>query len=371
MEVLEFMNTHDNWEELLTQPPYNIIVKRDEEYILLKYNQLSSDFSIPIVRECRGSIFYKNENGKYECVARAFDKFGNYGESYVPKIDWHSAVVEEKVDGSLMKVWHHNNKWHISTNGTINAHTAEVDDTGWTFGRLFDIALGNELTSYFFTKLDKNMTYMFELVSPRSRCTIFYPETKLYYLGQRDMHTMEEYKDYNSTVMSSAGVLFPKVYPLTTIEECLEYVQNMTKDEEGFVIRDKYFNRIKLKSPQYLMAFHMNNNGAITVKRIITMMKNNMIDDFMAYCPEYNDMVNEVLNDIKEVARSLESIWGMCAWAAKCDKKTFACAIRNFPYNAFLFEKYNHPELTGVDYIMSRPIKQIKSMIERSKQNEH
>ena len=62
MEVLDFMNTHDNWETILTQPPYCITVKRDGDYILLKYNQYGSDFSLQIVRECRGSIFYKNEN---------------------------------------------------------------------------------------------------------------------------------------------------------------------------------------------------------------------------------------------------------------------------------------------------------------------
>ena len=366
MEVLKLMNTHNNWEEILTQPPYNIIVKRDEDYILLKYNQLSSDFSIPIVRECRGSIFYQNEDGKYECVCRAFDKFFNQGEANAIKIDWHSVVVEEKVDGSLIKVWHHNNKWHVSTNGTIDAYNAEVDDTGWTFGRLFNKAIEPLLPDTFFNGLDKNMTYMFELVSPRSRCTISYPTTKLYYLGCRDMTTMQECKVYYS-IMRSAGILFPKVYELYTLECCQKYVQTMTKDEEGFVIRDKNYNRIKLKSPEYLMAFHMNNNGAITVKRILGMMKNNMIDDFMAYCPEYNDVVNEVINDLKNVTQSMDNIWGMCAWAAKCDKKTFACAIRNYAYNDFLFEKYKEPEITSMEYIMKKPIKYIKGMIERNK----
>ena len=87
MEVLDFMNSHNDWEEVLTQPPYYIKVKRDGLYILLKYNQLSSDFSLPIVRECRGVIFYDNENGTYKCVCRAFDKFGNYGESYLNDIN--------------------------------------------------------------------------------------------------------------------------------------------------------------------------------------------------------------------------------------------------------------------------------------------
>ena len=367
MEVLEFMNAHDNWEELLTQHPYNILVKRDEDYILLKYNQLSSDFSLPIVRECRGSIFYQNENGKYECVCRAFDKFGNYGESYVPKIDWYSAVVEEKVDGSLIKVWNHNNKWHVSTNGTIDAYKAEVDDnTDWTFGKLFNVALKTKFPMDFFNGLDKHMTYMFELVSPRSRCTIFYPETRLYYLGCRDMQTMNECKVYYS-VMREVDMLYPKLYHLYDLGECQKYVNAMTKDEEGFVIRDKNYNRMKLKSPKYLMAFHLNNNGDITTKRILNMMKNEMIDDFMAYCPQHKDKVDEVISGIKNVVCKLESTWKLCEQTAKEDSKTFACAIRILPYNDFLFEKYKHRDLKAIDFLMNKPIKYIKCMIERCK----
>ena len=79
MEILDFMNTHDNWEEIITQPPYCITVNRDGNYILLKYSRLDPDFSLPMVRECRGSIFYKNENGMYQCVCYPFSKFGNMG----------------------------------------------------------------------------------------------------------------------------------------------------------------------------------------------------------------------------------------------------------------------------------------------------
>lgn len=201
MEVLDFMNLHDNWEEILTQPPYNIKVSRDNGYILLKYNQLSSDFTIPIVRECRGSIFWQHENRNYMCVCRAFDKFGNYGESYVPDIDWEHVTVEEKVDVSLIKVWYHNSAWHVSTNGTINAYRCDVNDLDVTFGSLFDEALCCDDIDEFFATLDMYSTYMFELVSPKSRVTISYPETKLYYLGQRRMlYCMEEFKEYDPIV---------------------------------------------------------------------------------------------------------------------------------------------------------------------------
>ena len=354
MELLKFMNANENWEELLTNEPYFIKVKRDGDYILLKYNQLSSDFSLQIVRECRGSIFYRNKDGKYICVCRAFDKFGNYGESYVPDINWSNAVVEEKIDGSLIKAWH-NNGWFISTNGTIDAFKAQIGDLDLNFGSLFIEAfgVGNRFDG-FFAKLDTDYTYMFELVSPKSRLTVYYPETKLYYLGRRNMKTMEEDKSYEA-FMHDYGILFPKCYNLKNIESCLSYVQTMTKDEEGFVIRDANFNRMKLKSPQYLMAFHMDNNGIITAKRIVNMAKMEMLDDFVAYCPQYKYMVDDVLNRISLVAAQMNLEWALTKYQMEFymyDRKQFAEYVRTNKYKDFLFMKLDHPELNATDYIM-------------------
>ena len=367
MEVLKFMNTHSNWEEILTQPPYCITILRDGNYILLKYNQFDSDFSMQIVRECRGSIFYKNLDGTYQCVCRAFDKFGNVGENYVPEIDWNSAVVEEKVDGSLIKVWNHNDKWHVSTNGTIDAYKAEVGDNGWTFGRIFDAAIETMISYNFINQLDKNYTYMFELVSPRARVTISYPRTQLYYLGRRNIHTMQESKN-EIPIMARVGILYPKIYSLSTLEDCLEYVKTMTKDEEGFVIRDKDFNRMKLKSPEYLLAFHMNNNGVITKRRVIKMMLNEQLDDFLAYCPEHKEAVDEVVTEIRNIATKMDEAWKLCADVApKCDREVFACYVKKLPYQDYLWKKYDNLELRSIEYILSRPIAQILRMMERNK----
>lgn len=364
MEVLDFMNTHSNWEDILTQPPYSITVKRDGDYILLKYNQLCSNFSLQIVRESRGAIFYQEPDGKYICVCRAFDKFFNCGEANCAEIDWNSAVTEEKVDGSLMRLWCHNNQWHLSTNGTIDAFKAQIGDVEKTFGDLFNEALLYVDDSYPIEwTLDPDYIYIFELVSPESRVTISYPETKLYYLGQRNMTTMEESKEYTES-MKSFGILAPKVYPLTTLEECLSYVKDMTKDQEGFVIRDKYFNRMKLKSPEYLLAFHMNNNGVVTTKRIIDMIKNEQVDDFLAYCPEYSDHVNRVISAISDLEFKLKMEWFYVDKYAECSRKEFAAQVNNSQYKDFLFRKYDNHNLGVYDYIMSNSTSKIKKMIE-------
>ena len=203
--------------------------------------------------------------------------------------------------------------------------------------------------------LDKNYTYMFELVSPETQLVVSYPETKLYFLGRRNIVTMREDKE-------NPGIRAPKQYPLSSIDECLAYVKTMTKDEEGFVVRDKYFHRVKIKSPEYLIAFGANNNNRITEKRIIRMLKNNTIDDFLAYCPQHKAKVDDVLSRIFAICAQLDRDWATNQPVSS--RKEFALRIKNLKSKDFLFCKYDDPSLKSIDYILSLFTKTILRFLE-------
>lgn len=306
MKVLDFIRFNADWETKLVQAPYHIKAVWDGDYVLLRYSQLESDFNEPIVRECRGCIFYipNGDNGSADVVCYPFDKFGNYGESYVPELDWSTARVTEKVDGSLIKMWNHKGEWHISTNNTIDAHNAQTSVEGITFYDMVMRALEkNGNPQKFFEALQPTLTYMFELVSPETRVTIAYPEAKLYYLGARSMCTHKEI-DY-APLMSEAYVEFPKVYKLTTLNDCIEAANLMTKDEEGFVVCDAQFNRVKVKSPEYLIASKLRNNNAITVRNVLSMIREEKIDDFLAYAPDYKDFVEDIQRALRTIALAI------------------------------------------------------------------
>ena len=59
LEVIKFINNNSNWRELLTQKPYCLSISEDDNYMLLKYNQVDSDFNQEICKECRGLIIDK------------------------------------------------------------------------------------------------------------------------------------------------------------------------------------------------------------------------------------------------------------------------------------------------------------------------
>lgn len=358
MHLIDLMNTFADWHERLTNPPFSLTIREkiseNCEYFLCKYNQFATDMSYRASQEARGCIL-KNDNGKYIYVCRPFDKFFNYGEEYAADIDWKTARVTEKVDGSLCKVWCDNGQWHLSTNGTIDAFEAPVgEDDNISFGDIFIRALGTDIQTFGST-LDKNLTYMFELTSPETQVVIPYQDG-VYYLSRKETATGTEYFDIPEFV-PEAKIKYPKVYHISNLHDVVTAAQMMSKDEEGFVVNDLFGNRIKVKSPEYLLAAHVRMNGAVTERRIFKLIRNDQLDDFLAYAPEQKEKVDAVLNKIQTFCDYAENEWKTFCEKEFATQKEFAEAIKNSPNRAFLFLKRKNPETDAREYLLKMPLK--------------
>ena len=341
----EFCITHDNWEELLTQAPYSLKISEDGPYVMFKYNQIESDFNNPIVREARGIIFRKGEWDNPVCWA--FNKFGNYGEGWVEDIDWSTVFVSEKIDGSLMKVWW-DGEWKISTTGTIDAYKAELGDARMTnFGKYFTTAILKyyPTCSNFLCELDTDLTYMFELVGPYNRIVIPYDEPAIYFLGARNKYTGEEF-NCSTLVAGSLNMgrfHLPKQYPLTSIDDCVDIAGTLSWDNEGFVACDAQFNRVKIKSPAYVMAHFARNNNVITRKHLINIVVNNEIEEFLCYASDYKAEIDACKALIDKYYIIADWCVNVCQKARKLPRNEYAALVKTFPaiFQGLLFKNYD------------------------------
>lgn len=345
LKLLEFVETHENWRELLVNEPYFIKIVTEGDYTIFKYNQLNSDFNNKIVRECRGLIL----DNELKPVCVPFFKFGNYGESYCPEIDWNTAQVQEKIDGSLCKIWHHNGKWRVSTNGMIDAYTAElVNDARLaispfkTFGELFDVAARNSGLNY--DILDKNYTYMFELVSPFNRVIVSYEETRIFHIGARNNTTLEE-EDVD------IGVAKPKRFHIKTLGDCIEAAKALPFDEEGYVVVDKNYNRVKIKSPQYVMAAHVRNNGCVTTDRILDIIRANEVTEFLIYCNDFEPVLRDIERRINAVIERMDRREREISALNIASQKDFAFYIKDDVDKDFLFTHRKNLNFSAEDYV--------------------
>jgi hypothetical protein len=343
-ELERFLKENENWEEILTGEPYYIKVKRDGSYVMFNYDQLRSDFSSILVQQSRGIIFREST---LEPVCVPFFKFFNAGELNAAELDWNTAFVTEKIDGSLMKVWW-DGEWNISTNGTIDAFKADIGDVRMNnFGEYFI----NTLLKYynnsteFYNTLDEDKTYMFELVGPYNRVVVPYEEPDIYFLGARNKHTGEEF-NCSPLIAGALGMgrfKLPKQYPLTSVNDCVKLAETFSWDQEGFVACDANFNRVKIKSPAYVLAHFARNNNVITKKHLIRVVLLNELEEFMCYAAEYKDSLEEVQKQINLFVNIGDKLAEACReMSGILSRPDYARLVKAMPdiYHGLLFCNY-------------------------------
>lgn len=284
-----FISEHEDWRDIL-KDEYKIVIK--EEYPLAIFNYgIDCDFADPIVQEARGIII---DLETLNVVCWPFRKFGNYNESYADKIDWNTARVQDKIDGSIIKMWWNRTtgRWQFSTNGTINAETALANQmTQETFLDVIKKADNYNEIVLRLADLSKDHTFIFELVSPETQVVVKYPVSHLYHIGTRNNISGIE-------IDSDIGIEKPKEYFLKSLDDCLSAAYDLNKSDdglihdvkkEGFVVVDDNWNRIKIKSPDYLMLHRMSSNSNFSKERIVGMIRDGVVnipsicDDFPNY----------------------------------------------------------------------------------------
>ncbi len=283
--ICNLIENHPNdWRDICTD--LHIKVKDSENFSIFNYD-VDANFYNPIVQEARGIIINRNNN---TVACWPFRKFCNSHEPYADTIDWTTAQVQEKIDGSIVKMWYNKSicRWVWSSNSCINASDAMLS-TGISVLELIKRTSEYELLRKLIwdsaEPISVDYTYIFELVSPYNQVVVHYDKAMLYHIGTRNNKTGREYN-------IDLGIQKPKVYPLHSLEDCISTARTLNTsdypDKEGFVVVDADWNRVKVKSPAYLIYHHAINNGVITKEKAWEMLNTDdfNINEFLKVSPQ-------------------------------------------------------------------------------------
>lgn len=313
---------------------YSITHKRHGKYpnlVLLKYSQIDSPMSEKIVQECRGIIFDQNNNWKV--VSRAFDKFFNYQESLAAKIDWSTAKVQEKLDGSMMVVYPYNGEWLVQSSGSPDA-SGNVGNTLFTFASLFWQTVKE--CGLLIPSPEYNVCFTFELMSPYNRVVVPHTRKSIILIGCRSLDNQNELElESFSNVLNVPCV---RSFPLDSIEKIITSFDHINPlSQEGYVVVDANFNRIKVKHPGYVAIHHA--KDGVSDKSLLEIIRNGEEAEVVSYFPN----LKEVFDSLKEKYENLiEKI--IYIWEENKNiklKKDFALKIKNFSYSGILFALYD------------------------------
>jgi hypothetical protein len=299
--VQGFFRDGGTYEDLRDQ--YAIGMRRHGAYpnlALLKYNQIESPFAKQIVCECRGIVLDESRN--WEVVSRGFDKFFNHGEGHAAPIDWSTASVQEKVDGSLCVLYHYADAWHVATTGTPDA-CGDVNGFGITFAEYFwqtardaGLTLPDEAWS--------NYCFMLELAGPINRIVVRHEKPTLTVLGGRNRVTGIECRAHDAAAILSIKPVLN--FPLQSVDDIVSSFDNMSPlSQEGYVVVDSAFRRIKVKHPGYVALHHA--KDGMSKKTIVEIVRSGESSEVLTAFPELAPMVDDVRASFGAVVREIES----------------------------------------------------------------
>lgn len=348
LETVKFLkNHHPNGFNLLTE---KFAISATEHpnlpILLLKYSQINSPKTNPIVKECRTLILEKDT---YKVVSRAFPRFFNLGEDPTGEknFNWWNFVVQEKIDGSKINLFYYGGKWHLSTSGSFGF--GEILDTQLTWYDLIWPLLSEEKLE----GLRKDFTYVFEFCSPLTKVVRYYPKPTLYLIGIFDNNTLEEMSfDALKSYAGHLNVNLPTLYSFSSAQQCIESLETedpQWKTEptfEGYVLVDENKNRLKVKSRSYIALSQLNANGNIFLgKNLIKLImdKPGEKSEITLYFPEVLPYYEYYEGEINNLFEELDEIYLLYN---DLEKKKYAMAIKGEPKlrQCILFAAYKKKE---------------------------
>lgn len=169
-------------------------------------------------------------------VATPFPKFFNLGErgTVAPDLPF---VIAEKLDGSLIIIYHHQGRWRASTKGSFDS-----DQALWAQARLAALDL---------SQLTPGTTYLAEAVYPENRIVIRYDVPALVMLAAYSAQGVELEAAVLADVCAKLGLRMAQTSEFASMAALVDHARALPRSQEGYVIRFSNSLRLKLKGDEY------------------------------------------------------------------------------------------------------------------------
>jgi len=318
--------------EAIRQPPHGVVVVTDGRRALLNYGLDTPKGGM--YGECRALMLALPS---FDVLSMSFKRFYNAHEGQAAKIDWATAAVEEKVDGSLIVFYRDGEHWTFHTRGTLDAEGGFSDAPG-TF-RACVLALIERETGGspdgLFADENEDHCFICEYVGPYNRIVTRYDCEDLYLLALMDRRRQVELLGAEHAVEWPFSR--PCRYDLPrTLEALQASFSTLPPLSEGYVVRDGACNRIKVKDPSYLAIFHAVNAGSGEKEKHFARLA--LLGDtaeIKGYFPEFAARIAGYELRVERMAAGAEALWTLHHDAPS--QKDFAAAVKDTPLSPWLF----------------------------------
>lgn len=296
---------------------YKLKYKDFGHKFLLKYDQLNTPKN-KFTNECRGLVIARDYNG-ITPISVPFYRFSSYNDTSRKSIDWDSATYWEKTDGTMIHYYWDPiaAKWCVGTTGSPEGidNVSKIDKINRNT-QVFDF----NLTELFFRTCEeigvnlegcqKGWTYIFELATEYNQVVNKYNESKLKLLGARDLNQFEELDQMGLDVVAEHHINCerPKQYDFKSEQEALDSLKNVKFGDvnfEGYVVVDKDFNRVKMKSNTYVVYHQFNGESLESKYRLVDIALANEVEEVGSTFPKLKGELEELKSNLDNLLNPL------------------------------------------------------------------
>lgn len=284
---------------------------------LLCYTRCGPEDS-KILRNCRGVVFKDDtivmNAFPYTLEYSSFDK-DNINKNISPV--FNECSFYDAYEGALIRMFHHADKWYISTHRKLNAFRSKWASRE-SFGTCFKRALEAEietneelrcvipdsddgLLERFQKTLNPEKQYMFLVRhTEENRIVSFAPEKpKLYHVGT--------FSDGVLTMDENVKIPYPKKHTFDKLEDLVSYVDSVDiRELQGVICFAPDNTQYKVLNPKYQELFKARGNEpSIKFRYLQVRMNRRHVNMLFELYPKWESTFDEIENNLYDVAKNI------------------------------------------------------------------
>lgn len=251
----------------------------NKKYWIYNYRLASyTDFLSPSAIEARGIMFeIDNDNEFVKLASRSFPKFFNHNECpFTMNLDYSNFMYcVDKLDGSLISTFIHNNELRVKTKGSLFSDQAIASQ------KLLDtelVDLKKELTCY----AHNEYTTCMEFTSNLNRIVIGYPKSNLTILAIRNnidgSYIPRDELKSNPIISKYLVSDYNNMVNTIGVEKFINDIPDITEDIEGYIFMLANGQLVKHKTKKYV-SLHQTKDSITTPSKLFEVCVNEGADD--------------------------------------------------------------------------------------------
>lgn len=336
--VVEYLRGGGTYESLLAE--HAVHAKPHNGKVSFVYDQIAARDENPIAQQCRGLVLREHT---HEVVAYPFNRFFNLGQGAAATVDMSTARFEEKLDGTLLIVYWDDRagRWMCATRSMCEAH-GNINGSQATFAHLADACVRGMGTGAATLHdlmdgvgADRGVTHMFELTGPHNRIVCEYAALHLTLLGARRLSDFAEIEP--RALESAHGFDTARTWSFASIADLIEVIREWKPSEyEGVIVKDAHFNRVKVKTPQYVAAARATDSLGASWRNVCEAIQTGHADDLLGIVPPHvRERIESLRPAIASLVAKAESDYAELRGID--DMKAFAAEAKTRMWPAILF----------------------------------